>query len=191
MEAIEIHNNLKIVDKSIESQDLHISRWHCLCLQKETCVPIAILWHTFALPGESRAVQNTGLTRSLQRNHHTFSLFDTISQIHNCSYLGGIIHEARPTGITVSAVFQDASRPISPWPNAGKRGFRGLSQSRDHYKLSFWLYKHQIFEEKMILAVLEYIVGFAGVVVLSVLCLHHGRHISSQVCRLYYSFSLV
>jgi len=34
----------------------------------------------------------------------------------------------------------------------------------------------------MILAVLEYIIGVAGVVVLSVLCLHHGRHISSQVC---------
>lgn len=34
----------------------------------------------------------------------------------------------------------------------------------------------------MILAVLEYIIEFAGVVVLSILCLHHGRHISSQVC---------
>lgn len=34
----------------------------------------------------------------------------------------------------------------------------------------------------MFLAVIEYIVGFAGVVVLSILCLHHGRHISSQVC---------
>lgn len=83
--------------------------------------------------------------------------------------------------VTIVACFKMHHGQFPPTLNAGKRGFRGLSQSRDHHKLFFPLYKHHTSEE-MILAVLEYIVGFAGVVVLSVLCLHHGRHISSQVC---------
>jgi hypothetical protein len=50
-------------------------------------------------------------------------------------------------------------------------------------QISPLLYKHhKLSVLNMILAVLEQIIGFAGVFVLSVLCLHHGRYISSQVC---------
>jgi hypothetical protein len=75
--------------------------------------------------------------------------------------------------------------PNLPLPHAGKRGFRGFNHPATITKLSSLLYNHlNIPTPKMILAVLEYIVGLAGILVLSVLCLHHGRYISSQVCCL-------
>lgn len=94
-------------------------------------------------------------------------------------------HTTNALKTTASGVFQDGEMSNFPitHQNAGKRGFRGRSLQGTIANSPFLLYKqHTPKSGKMILVVLEYIVGFAGVLVLSVLCLHHGRHISSQVC---------
>jgi hypothetical protein len=38
-------------------------------------------------------------------------------------------------------------------------------------------------ELQMILAVLEFLIEITAILTLSVLCLHHARHISAQVCH--------
>ncbi|KAI5194245.1 sterol reductase/lamin B receptor [Aureobasidium subglaciale] len=76
-------------------------------------------------------------------------------------------------------------RGASNFPRTGKRGLRGASQTIQGPEAITNAFSYVISIKPnsllvMIFVVLEYTLGFVGIFVLSILCLHHGRHIFSQ-----------